>query len=253
MKARQAARSGPSRESVRQLLLDLVDRGEIGHADPLSERALAERLGVSRTPVREALQELARDGVLTVHPARGAFLRVIGFEELRDLYEVRLPLEGVAAYRAATVGAHDGLVDFVDSFGRLMREPVTPDMLRCAQEVGDGFHLAMVEAAGNSYLIELYERLRLKIRISLRMTRERCPERVVRTIVEHAAVLDAILARDPERAQREIDTHLRNGFEARVRLFATLPRLAPGAREVTVFPEPAKESVAFIHSDSEEN
>jgi DNA-binding GntR family transcriptional regulator len=212
-----------SRDSVKNRLVELIDSGEIRFDAALSERALAERMGISRTPVREALQDLARDGILTVHPARGAFLNTIGLDEMRSLYEVRLGLEGVAAYRAAATGRHEELAGLREGFAALDNQPPTPEFLRRAQDLGDAFHLAMFKAAGNQYLLSLYDRLRLKIRISLRMTREHYPDRVIQTVEEHRAVLQAILDREPTTAQQAIDRHLRNGFEARVRIYAELP------------------------------
>jgi DNA-binding GntR family transcriptional regulator len=212
-----------SRETARNRLVELIDLGEVDFDTALSERVLAERMGISRTPVREALQDLARDGIVTVHPARGAFLNSIGLEEMRNLYEVRLGLEGVAAYRAAAGDRHEELAGLLDGFALLEEQSPTPEFLRQAQELGDAFHLAMFKAAGNQYLLSLYDRLRLKIRISLRMTREHDPGRVIQTIGEHRAILRAILDREPTRAQQAIDRHLRNGFEARVRIYAELP------------------------------
>jgi DNA-binding GntR family transcriptional regulator len=213
----------PSRESAKAKLVEMIDNGEVRDDSALSERVLAERMGISRTPIREALQDLARDGIITVHPARGAFLKSISLDEMRDLYEVRLGLEGVAAYRAAATGNHRGLADLLQQFAVLQDRAATPALLRQAQDLGDEFHLAMFQAAGNAYLLSLYDRLRLKIRISLRMTREHDPDRVVRTIGEHMLVLQAILDCQPTVAQQSIDTHLRNGFEARVRIYSKLP------------------------------
>jgi DNA-binding GntR family transcriptional regulator len=212
-----------SRELAKTRLVDLIDRGEVRFDTALSERVLAEQMGISRTPVREALQDLARDGIVTVHPARGAFLNAIGLDEMRNLYEVRLGLEGIAAYRASTTGRHEVLEGLVDGFAALEGQPATPELLGQAQDLGDAFHLAMFQAAGNQYLESLYDRLRLKIRISLRMTRDHYPDRVIQTIGEHRTVLQAILDREPTRAQQAIDRHLRNGFEARVRIYAELP------------------------------
>lgn len=200
----------------------MITSGEIEQGMAISERALAERIGISRTPVREALQDLAREGIVTIHSARGAFVNPISFEEMRDLYEVRLSLEGVAAYRAAESGDHSHLRGYAAKFEGISTRAPTPDNLHLAQETGDQFHFDMFRAAGNAYLLSLYDRLRLKIALSLRMTRTGDPERVIKTVEEHLAILNAILARDPQAAQQAIDLHLRNGFEARVRIYARL-------------------------------
>ncbi|MFX6230515.1 GntR family transcriptional regulator, partial [Acinetobacter baumannii] len=83
---------------------DLVVSGEVAADVALSERTLAETLGLGRTPVREALTALAKDGLLTIHPMRGTFVRQLSFDDLREIHEMRLGLEGLAAFLAASRG-----------------------------------------------------------------------------------------------------------------------------------------------------
>ena len=80
-------------------LLDLILGGGVNLVAPLSERKLADSLDIGRTPVREALRDLARDGILEVQPARGTFVRPLSIEDVQEIYEVRYSLEGVAAQR----------------------------------------------------------------------------------------------------------------------------------------------------------
>src|SRR6266702_354531 len=97
------------RDRAYALLRDLVISGEFSADEPLSERSLSNRLAFGRTPVREALMALARDGLLTIHPMRGTFVRQMSFDDLREIHELRLALEGMAAYLAATHGPTDAL------------------------------------------------------------------------------------------------------------------------------------------------
>ena len=94
------ARSGPSRvfERLRRLILD----GEYGPKERLIEEQLAERLGVSRTPVRQALTMLESEGLVEIIPNRGALVCSFGMDEVWDIYDLRAVLEGHAARRAAT-------------------------------------------------------------------------------------------------------------------------------------------------------
>ena len=85
-------------------LLELILGGEVDLDTPLSERKLADSLEIGRTPVREALRDLARDGILEVQPARGTFVRPLTIEDVQEIYEVRHSLEGLAARLAIESG-----------------------------------------------------------------------------------------------------------------------------------------------------
>jgi len=101
------------RDRAYALLRDLVISGEFAPDEPLSERSLSSRLALGRTPIREALKALARDGLLTIHPMRGTFLRQMSFDDLREIHELRLALEGMAAYLAATGQVVSGALTFI--------------------------------------------------------------------------------------------------------------------------------------------
>src|SRR6266700_7038399 len=98
------------RDRAYTLLRDLVISGSFAPDEPLSERSLSNRLAFGRTPVREALMALAKDGLLTIHPMRGTFVRQLSFDDLREIHEIRLALEGMAAYLAAVRGPTEALL-----------------------------------------------------------------------------------------------------------------------------------------------
>ncbi|MDD9875983.1 MAG: GntR family transcriptional regulator [Magnetovibrio sp.] len=158
---------------------------------PLSERKLAESLGVGRTPVREAFRDLARDGVLEVLPARGTFVRRLDIAELRELYEVRQALEGLAARLAAQRGPTPAL----DAYGAHMREVIDDtDAFELAEvhRHGVDFHLEIIRSSGNSYLLKTYEPMRLKFAIVLNLLLHYDDDRVREAVREHYSIYDAI-------------------------------------------------------------
>src|SRR5688572_2334190 len=89
---------------AKERLCDLMIRGAVPFDRPLSERSLADAIGLGRMPVREALRDLARDGVVVTEAARGTFVRRLSAEEIGELCEVRLAIEGFAARVAAEKG-----------------------------------------------------------------------------------------------------------------------------------------------------
>ena len=86
------------------LILDAIDRGRYPPGARLVETELAERFGVSRTPIREAIRQLEADGVVTHVPRQGACIRTLDYAEVMELYEMRAVLEGTAARLAARLG-----------------------------------------------------------------------------------------------------------------------------------------------------
>ena len=191
---------------------------EGGHdaAAPLSERKLAESLGVGRTPVREALRDLARDGVLEVRPARGTFVHRLDTEELRELYEVRQSLEGLAARLAAERGPTQALTEYGEHMRRILDDPSAFDLAEIHRH-GVAFHLEVIRASGNSYLLRTYEPMRLRFTIVLNLLLHYDDNRVREAVQEHYEVFDAIRRGDGDAAEYNIRKHLAQGLAARTR------------------------------------
>ncbi|MBI4183949.1 MAG: GntR family transcriptional regulator [Proteobacteria bacterium] len=217
----QLASAALSRDRAYGRLRDLILGAEFDLERPLSERGLASILGMGRMPVREALKNLARDGLLAVVPGRGTFVRQLSLDEVREIYEVRHAVEGMAAFLAAQRGASAGLRAFAPRLKGLLRQGEAADVAE-VQAVGWAFHDEMVRAAGNRLLASIYASLRLQTALALRLTREHDPARVRSTTTEHLSVLTAIEAGEPAEAERRMYYHLARAMEARVRIFARL-------------------------------
>ena len=154
------------RERAYEGLVEFIMSG-IAHPDePLSERKLADSLEIGRTPVREAMRDLVRDGLLEVSPARGTYVRSFTTEEVRELYEVRQGLEGLAAERAAQRGATPELKAYGPLFRHTIEHPVEHDPEQ-VYDAGARFHLDLCRAAGNRQLLNIYEPLRMRFRLAL--------------------------------------------------------------------------------------
>lgn len=207
-------------------LLDLIMRGEISPDEALAERRLAETLQIGRTPVREAIKDLVREGVLEAHPTRGTFVRQLSLRDVQEIYQVRYAIEGLAAFLAAERGPSQALLAFGHDFRAAIAAPETFEVAE-VYDHGAEFHLEMFRCAGNRNLLEIYRPIRLRFRIALGLPRHHDPERVFESVCEHLGILEAIEARDGDLAQKRICDHLQKGLEVRTRLFQGVSRQGP--------------------------
>jgi DNA-binding GntR family transcriptional regulator len=194
-------------ERICSLLVD----GAVPFDVPLSERALAEAIAIGRMPVREALHDLAREGIVSVEPGRGTFLRRLDAPEVAELLEVRLAIEGMAARLAVEKGFVGDLPKIVAELRALTKRPFKGKRIQAAEAIGDRVHRAIVQGAGNEILNNLYAGLQLRIGISLRLVQVRAVDRIRETVDEHLAITEAILARSADLAVRSLHDHLRRG------------------------------------------
>jgi len=203
------------RDRAYALLRDLVISGEFSADEPLSERGLSTRLAFGRTPVREALMALARDGLLTIHPMRGTFVRQMSFDDLREIHELRLALEGMAAYLAATRGPTDALQNCAAELKRV--QALAAIDVEEAQQIGWAFHDELFRATANARLAHSYDNLRAQSGLALQKMRQYSPDRTRQAVNEHLGIHAAVEARDPDTAQQRMWRHLSSAFEARLK------------------------------------
>lgn len=216
------------KERAYERLVDLIMRGEISPDEALAERRLAESLQIGRTPVREAIKDLVREGVLEAHATRGTFVRQLSLRDVQEIYQVRYAIEGLAAFLAAERGPSAALLDM----GRKLRAAMeAPEAFEVAElyDLGAEFHLEVFNCGGNRNLLEIYRPIRLRFRIALGMPRHHDPDRVHESVREHVEILEAIEARNGALAQKRICDHLHKGLEVRTRLFQGVSSRGPTA------------------------
>jgi DNA-binding GntR family transcriptional regulator len=172
----------------------------------INEVSLAQRLGVSRTPVREALNRLARDGFVHFVPNRGFRARDLTPELVRDLYELRAAIE-VAAVRLACTRASDEAIRKLAGAWNGAIEQASSRRLDRLTAADEAFHRGIARLSGNQQLVATLERVDSQIRFFRRVDQE-TPERRDRTYREHADVLDALARRDAKRAGELIERHI---------------------------------------------
>ncbi|MEC8580785.1 MAG: GntR family transcriptional regulator [Pseudomonadota bacterium] len=199
-------------QSVYSQLLDDIRAGRLNAGDRLRETELADRLGVSRTPVREAIRQLEADGLVAHVPRQGASIRTLDYAEVMELYEMRAVLEGTAA-RLATRAASDIEIEELEALNNeLEKAGATPE----AFKLNRLFHAALLDAAKNRFLTKSITGLQKALMI-LGPTTLTQPERARNAVEEHRAMMKAIKARDPLAAEAATRAHIQAAQRVRVR------------------------------------
>ncbi len=180
--------------------------------DPLNESILSKELKTSKTPVREAIQQLEKEGFVENIPGKGSFVSRISFQDIREMFEIREILEGEIIKRAVTKvdsGKLKILRDkFISSVSENGRAPTSHF------KSGDEIHTFIFEIFGNNRLMEIYKRLQDHVvRNRTYFFEHSHPGRSEESFKEHLEILGALEARDPLRAEQAVRDHLKNSIE----------------------------------------
>jgi DNA-binding GntR family transcriptional regulator len=192
------------REQVKEVLLERILDGTYAPGDRLVETRIAQELGTSQAPVREALRELELLRFVESKPYVGARVREVLEEELAEIYPVRAAIEEVAAREAAVrlEGGVDKLVDELEA----MRQAADAGDLHGQVEADVRFHRLIVEAAGNQTLLEVWGSLRVEVRTIVTVLATGIDRHELAEM--HRPILDALAARDPAEAGQAVREHV---------------------------------------------
>ncbi|WP_431043349.1 GntR family transcriptional regulator [Streptomyces sp. P1-3] len=172
----------------------------------LTEGDLAEAVGVSRTPVREALLRLEAEGLIRLYPKKGALVLPVSVQEIADVVETRLLVEEYAA-RKAVPAPPSLLARLEELLERQRREAAAGDLAAVA--VSDRcFHAEIVRHAGNEILSRLYDQLRdRQLRMGVAVMHAH-PDRIAKNIAEHGEILRALRGGDADAAAAVVHRHV---------------------------------------------
>lgn len=203
---------GTLSDRVYRHLADRLVAGRFAPGDKLSLRAVAEALGLSMMPVREAISRLGAEGALEVTPKRAVTVPLMGAAQFRDISRVRIEIEGTAAAMAAELRNPEALqqVRACEYAFRALSLPARPD-LAAAVAANQAFHFAVYRAAGSPELLAIIERLWLRVGPVINLDLRENPERLKlgEAVRFHADALAAIAAGDPAAARRAIAGDIR--------------------------------------------
>jgi DNA-binding GntR family transcriptional regulator len=192
-------------------LRDAIWEGRIGRGERVREEEIARILGVSRTPVREALQRLQRRGLLVTGPGRGLMVAELSKREVIELYAMREILEGSAARFAA----QRAMRPEIDILYRLQRDLAdAPDDALVLVKLNRRFHQAIYDAAHNQYLTQTLDTLHDSMAL-LHSTTFRAPNRRRESDEEHRRIVSAIERHDADDAEAIAREHIRQAQRTR--------------------------------------
>ena len=182
--------------------------GKYKKDEELKEKTLGDELGVSRTPVREALRQLELEGLVTIIPNKGAYVVGISKEDIRDIYEIRARLEGLCALRAARNITAEQLADLEENIFLVDFHAGKRNYAQIL-ELDNRFHELLYEASASRMLkheLSVFHHYVERVRkITLAM-----PERVIKSNEEHKRIVEALKNHDEKMAEELATTHMLN-------------------------------------------
>ena len=198
-------------QSVFLTLEEEILSGSLKPGDTLTEIALAERLGVSRTPLRAAIHALAEEGLVEVVPNKGAVVLGVSRDDLVEIYDIRMRLEGIAASLAARRISEEALAKLTESveLSEFYLEKNDCDHLK---ELDSDFHNILYKSSGNRHLCKILTELHRNIRSYRKMSLS-VPERLKTSVEEHKRLLAAISSRNEELAEKIAVEHIRAALD----------------------------------------
>lgn len=198
----------PLRELVLEAIREAIINGTLKPRERLMEIQLAEDLGVSRTPVREALRKLEMEGFIVMVPRKGAYVADLTFKDIADVFEIRSALEGLAASLAAERITDEELEDME----RLLvqkAEAIANNDLEKLVIVDTKFHDAIYKASRNERLSIIINNLREQIQ-RFRATTLAYPGRMEASLYEHRGIMEALQSRDVLLSRQLAGEHIEN-------------------------------------------
>ncbi|MGO1479464.1 GntR family transcriptional regulator [Senegalia sp. (in: firmicutes)] len=196
----------PLRDVVFEHLRESIILGKIPAGERLMEIQLAQQLGVSRTPVREAIRKLELEGLVIMLPRKGAYVSEVSLKDIKEALEIRVSLEGLGAYLAAERIEEDELELLIKKHEEL-KECADKKDIDGILKKDEELHEIIFDAARNSKLIDMVDSLREQVqrfRISYVSTHSQALE----LYKEHKKIIDAIVKNDKEKAKQYAEEHI---------------------------------------------
>ena len=198
----------PLRELVCEHIREAIINGTFAPGERLMEIQMADEMGVSRTPVREAIRKLEMEGFVVMIPRRGTYVSNMSIKDINDVYEIRISLDTLAAGLAAERISDEELEELQRLLVKVGNAIEENDMAKVV-EADIEFHDVLYKASRNERLRNIINNLREQITV-IRGVSMRYPGRLKDTQEEHRRLVESIAARDVEKSQEIARIHLEN-------------------------------------------
>ncbi len=197
-------------EEVAELMRQKIFARELEPGSWIDELKLAEQLGISRTPMREALKVLAAEGLVTMKVRRGAYVTEVSDKDLRDVYHLLALLESDAAGVVAQAATDEQLAELQALHQQLV---AAVNARETFFQINEQFHLRLLELANNRWRMQMVHDLRKVMKLNRHNSLFK-QGRLTESLKEHQALVDALLARDAKASASCMNLHFANGLEA---------------------------------------
>jgi len=197
-------------EEVAELLRQRIFARELEPGSWIDELRISEALGISRTPLREALKVLAAEGLVTMKVRRGAYVTEVSEKDLRDVYHLLALLESDAARMVAQNASAAQLQHIEALHGHLEQASADRDRFF---EINEAFHMLLLEVADNRWRNQMVADLRKVMKLNRHNSLFK-EGRIAQSLAEHSAIVQALKDRQPELAAQRMQAHFAHGLEA---------------------------------------
>jgi len=198
VRRKQIERHQTLREKILETIRDAILKGSLKPGERVSEPELAERFGISRTPIREAFRQLESEGYLLVVPRKGAVVASLSERDIEEFYAIKIILEGFAAKMAAEkLTAKD--IERLETINQRLAQLAKDGDVKTFFRVHNEFHEVFIKAAGNEKLYDMINQLVMKFK-RLRLASLSQPGRMEISVEEHRNMIRAFREHDGDRA-----------------------------------------------------
>lgn len=204
----------PSRQNLSQevatYIKELIATGRLNPGDRVIESKLAKELGLSATPIREAIRQLAGEGIVSIVPNKGPLVRTLSKQDIFEIYSVRSVLEGFAI-RVATQTASPEEVRNVANLYEDMKRKLHDDSVSSLLQDSARLHRSIVELSHHSRLISMYDSISFQISLLNRILGRKSTKQ--KEVDQHLELVEALVQRDPDNAERTLRAHIYRSFQ----------------------------------------
>lgn len=196
-------------EDIADSIKTAIIKGKFKPGERISEGDLAESMGISRTPLREAFRKLENEGFITIIPRKGAIVTEIDPEEANDLYVIKGTLEGLAA-RLAAPNISEKDIEKLEKINDELKELIDSNDLEAFYRLHRKFHMLFVKSSGNKRLIQMISNLNDHFKrfgiVSLTL-----PGQFEQTVQQHEDIIEAFKSEDEDAAERKVRRNVQTG------------------------------------------
>ncbi|MDF2716692.1 MAG: GntR family transcriptional regulator [Paenibacillus sp.] len=203
-----------SEELVKYIKQQIIT-GELNPGDRIVETKLARELGVSQTPVREAIRHLHGEGIITIVPNKGPMVRTLDMKDVFEIYSVRSMLEGLAI-RLATQNATEEQIAGLESFYEQMKQKQHDESVPSLLQDSSHIHRTIIEMAGHSRLMNMYQSISFQISLVNRLLGAKSTKQ--KEVDQHLELIEALKKRDPDYAEQTMRKHIFRSYRDFVQL-----------------------------------